>query len=836
MKITDCNFTSNTDGYIGIIIGTLTSILYHSVCRQAGVILSGCNFLNNKDLRLVIEGNKKCISNIVKIISIQITGTLSNKDLINILDMIVQVHGPILITNNRFHNAIKFDDCDIKFKGSITFSLNTCINIVTILSATALYIKIMEYTDVRIYKNSYHVELIFTYIQLDFVKLNPFCLFQYVTNGSTFSPAHYNIVIKENLDRSLYGLPINLWIHIVPPNKIYSYLQLTSHCKWLHATRLTGYHSKEINKEIIETDLKLYNHNFICYCHENGTSDCTIDKLGPLYPGQTLHVKLSVLHRRNISVLYTETNNPQLPSSTCKIAHKTEVIHLISAECDLVNFTIASESKGECELFLTAQPHLHKYYDAFYVTLFPCPMGFTLQNGICECDPLLLDCTNIYKCNIDESTIHHPGNSWITALSQDQSNKTKYLISQNCPMDYCIPHSSRLNLLNPDAQCQYNRSGILCAQCRNSLSMVFGSSRCKDCSNSASSVLLVTITVICAGILLVISLYLLNLTVTKGTINGIIFYANIISINDSVFLVNDRVYKPLKVFISFANLDLGFEMCFYNGMDSYAKVFLQLIFPCYLIAIASFIIIASRYSSRLLRWTYTRSLPVLATLFLLSYTGLLRVVLMVLFSYSSITKLPSGHRQLVWSINASVSLFGLKFTMLFIICLVLFLLSVPFNAILLFTRCLSQFRIVNYFKPLLDAFQGSYKTKYFYWVGVHIILRSLFFTLYAFPSEVNLVTSTIILILFNICYGCIYPYKIKLVNIQELSLLINLTLMYAVSYQSNDDVFSIITNILIGLAFMQFCAIVVCHFLMYTCQFQVSYLECCKRKADKLLG
>ena len=208
--------------------------------------------------------------------------------------------------------------------------------------------------------------------------------------------------------------------------------------------------------------------------------------------------------------------------------------------------------------------------------------------------------------------------------------------------------------------------------------------------------ILITIIVLVAGILLVVCLYLLNLTVTKGTINGIILYANIISINDSYFLINNNAFQPLKVFISFTNLDLGIETCFYNGMDSYAKMWLQLFFPFYLIIIAILIIIASRYSSRILRLTIFRSLPVLATLFLLSYTGVLKTVLTVLFSYSTVTHLPSGDQQIVWSIDASVPLFGLKFTILFITCLVLFLLLILFNIILLFTRYLSRFRVINH--------------------------------------------------------------------------------------------------------------------------------------------
>ena len=352
--------------------------------------------------------------------------------------------------------------------------------------------------------------------------------------------------------------------------------------------------------------------------------------------------------------------------------------------------------------------------------------------------------------------------------------------------------------------------------------MVFGSSRCMECTNL--SIVLISVIVIIAGVVLVVLLYILNLTVTNGTISGIIFYANIVSINDSVFLVNDNLFKFLKVFISFVNLDLGVEMCFCDGMDTYAKMWLQLFFPCYLLVIAISIIMISRYSSRVLRLTYTRSLPVLATLFLLSYTGILRTVSTVLFSYSTITHLPSGHYQIVWSIDASVPLFGVKFSILFITCLTLFLLLIPFNIILLFTRYLSRFRMINYYKPLLDAFQGSYKNKYYYWIGLQLTMRSLFFAMYAFQGKLKLILSAILLVIFSICCGLIHPHKNKIVNLQELLLLMNLTIMYAVSYQSSDRIFSIATNIMISLTFIHLFAIIFYHFLTYTCRCNVVIL------------
>ena len=246
---------------------------------------------------------------------------------------------------------------------------------------------------------------------------------------------------------------------------------------------------------------------------------------------------------------------------------------------------------------------------------------------------------------------------------------------------------------------------------------------------------------------------------------------------------------------------------------TYVKMWLQLFFPIFLIFI---IIIASRYSSRILRLTYKRSLPVLATLFLLSYTGVLRTVLAVLFSYSTITHAPSGHQELMWSVDASVTLFGLKFTILFITCLVLLLILLFLNIILLFTRCLTNFKLINHFKPILDAFQGSYKDRYYYWVAVHIILRGLFFALYAFKIKTRLLLATMILVPFICIFSYICPNKNKLVNLQELLLLINLTIMHAVSYCSGDRVFGIVTKLMISLAFIQLCIIVIYHFFTYT--------------------
>ena len=80
----------------------------------------------------------------------------------------------------------------------------------------------------------------------------------------------------------------------------------------------------------------------------------------------------------------------------------------------------------------------------------------------------------------------------------------------------------------------------------------------------------------------------------------------------------------------------------------------------------------------------------------------------------------------------------------------------------------------------------------------------------------RLTVATVILVLFTVCYGYHQPNKSVLVNIQELSLLTNLTIMYAVSLQHSEKIFSVMTNFMICLAFAQFCVIVVYHFITYT--------------------
>ena len=122
------------------------------------------------------------------------------------------------------------------------------------------------------------------------------------------------------------------------------------------------------------------------------------------------------------------------------------------------------------------------------------------------------------------------GNQWIQLLN----NSDSILTSRFCPFNYCKQETIILDLNDPDQQCALGHTGILCGACPSNLSLAIGSSRCLECSDDYHMLLLIAFAA--AGVLLVMIIKILDLTVTTGTINGLIFYANIIWANQSVLL------------------------------------------------------------------------------------------------------------------------------------------------------------------------------------------------------------------------------------------------------------------------------------------------------------
>ena len=114
----------------------------------------------------------------------------------------------------------------------------------------------------------------------------------------------------------------------------------------------------------------------------------------------------------------------------------------------------------------------------------------------------------------------------------------------------------------------------MCGKCQDGLSLALGSNNCIQCRHFQYLALMVLFAA--AGFGLVALLMILNLTVSIGAINGLIFYASIVKISESTGIFFPKGPIPvLTQFIAWLNLDLGIETCFYPDMTAYAKVWLQ---------------------------------------------------------------------------------------------------------------------------------------------------------------------------------------------------------------------------------------------------------------------
>ena len=730
----------------------------------------------------------------------------SNYNLIYMSRASLCLEGPVVFTKIKANGILYIQDSTsiISYHGYIKFSEN----VVSFTEHTD-YIIVQENTLINMTNNDYstiqnlklyHYE---TYSTFEFTAP---CYYQYTTEG-------------QNFDRFTTR---NLNFSIVFHNDISIHTLITAHCRWLPGAAFNSTKPIDINNKIIKSYFPLMYQKLICYCFNGKAQNCFTDKLAVVYPGQTISLSLilnllynTFKHRPlEISKAYfltVEINDDVLPSTACKLAKVSELIHEIYySSCTVINFTIVHNGLSYlqwCELFINII--VTHQTDVYYIEMLPCPSGFVYQNGICICDPILNSVLPVTTCDINQQTMQRPAGSWLSAVTINNSHQ--YHISLRCPLYYCLPQSSQLNFSTPNSQCQFNRSGLLCGHCQQDLSTVLGSSHCQHCSNVY---LLIVIPIAVVGLMLVLLLFILNLTVTDGDINGFILYVSIISINNHVFFPQySNSINIFYAFISLANLDLGIPMCFYNGMDDYAKMWLQLTFPTYLILIATLLIIASRHSTKVQRITAHRALPVLATLFLLSYIKILRTVSSVLFYYSTITHLPSGHTTLVWAVDANIPLFGLKYTTLFVVCLILFVILLSFNAILCFTKTAMRLRLVNHFKPLIDAYQGPYKYKYYYWTGLQLVIRAIFFGLSALDRNINLTVAIILLAAIIFIQRSLIPFKDNYKNLHEAAFLFNLLTIYTLSYEQ----YNITINVMITIVALQFLLIIIHHMISNIC-------------------
>ena len=513
---------------------------------------------------------------------------------------------------------------------------------------------------------------------------------------------------------------------------------------------LDSYNSGEVFDMLVHNDTD-YNVNtssyissdplYICPCASNFLSCGYFNFSHTVHLGENFQVSVVAVGQRGGTVpsrvIGTIDNNQYSGTSLRDSQHLQQANNI----CTTLSYTVLSLSKIQqvkIRLYATESPcsKFRDYTLEISVSLHQtCPPGFEFTESAksCVCEPRLAQYTN--NCNITNGIgqiAHKPGEQfWVGYDNQSD----ELILHPHCPFDYCVSHDEVVfSLNNTDKQCAYHRSDLLCGACKEGYSLVLGTSQCWNYTNNNNLALLIPFAVM--GVALVFFLLVCKLTVATGMLSGLVFYANIVGFNRTIF-PPVKSSSALSVFIAWLNLDFGIETCFYNGFDTYIETWLQFVFPVYIWVLIGLMILVSYFSNRFANILGNNLVSVLATLIFLSYTKILRTLIAAIH----ITYLQyRTYNRSVWLYDANIDYLSGEHIPLFIVAALVFLfLFLPYTLLLLFgqwMQAISHLRLFSWvnsarLKPFMDSYHAPYKAKHRYWPGLMLFLRFLLFLVFA---------------------------------------------------------------------------------------------------------
>ena len=483
----------------------------------------------------------------------------------------------------------------------------------------------------------------------------------------------------------------------------------------------------------------------VCFCNSEHKPDCSYQlPIITVKKGEAFNVSLVAVDQVNNTV---DANISSSVSSIKGSFGEGQQNQNVESNCTDLTYNVYSPHNSETINLFANGPCGSAAISTSHITIqftdCSCPIGFQpLSNSKsstrceCVCDSRLSPF--ITHCDYATSSVIRVGiNSWISYIND--TDPPGYVKCRYCPFDYC-KHSEdnvsiNFNLPNgADAQCSYNRTGVLCGSCSGKSSLSLGSSRCLPChSYWPAECVVILLAAILAGILLVTALLALNMTVSVGLINGFIFYADIVSAGSAVFFPSSEPSFP-SVFVAWLNLDIGIDVCFIDGLDAYIKTWLQLAFPAYIISLVFMVIIVSEYSPKFAGLIGKKDpVSTLATLILLSYAKLLSVTITAL-SFATLDY-PDNKQEIVWLPDSNVKYFQGKHIPLVLVAVLIIIIGLPYTILLFLWQWIVRAPRWKIFKwtrnTKLNVFIATYhvphNSKYRYWTGLLLLMRVVFY-------------------------------------------------------------------------------------------------------------
>ena len=342
------------------------------------------------------------------------------------------------------------------------------------------------------------------------------------------------------------------------------------------------------------------------------------------------------------------------------------------------------------------------------------------------------------------------------------------------------------------------------------------------------------------------------MTVAVGTLNGILFYAHIVAANAETYFFAFLTPHIVTVFISWLNLDIGFDVCLFEGLHPLIKPLTQLAFPAYIILLVIIVIVASECSSKFARIIGKGNpVAVLATMILLSYAKFLNSVLGSIYllyfrpAYGSrkvrLAAIGSG----VAALNNETYFFKTYATFLIVVSIPIILLGTVYIALIFFWQCFTRYqdkvlcKLVRYQKlcHFIEPYHAPYNAKNRYWTGLLLFIRviiSLMSALkFSFDPQipVELLTTIVVIggLLFVKGVTAKRVYKNWLLDVLETFIYFNLLVFSALTwYNLSSQAFKkqvAVAYTSVMIIFILLLGVIVFHILRYTRLYKCSFVE-----------
>ena len=578
------------------------------------------------------------------------------------------------------------------------------------------------------------------------------------------------------------------------------------------------------------------------------------------YPGQTIRLWLAAEER------YTHTNqyavvlfviidrkSPFSVPSWQVSANSANQALIEKKDCTAITITLLKNENGPNPLspaVIVLSSSISSQLMLDGIQLLDCPIGFELNvtKGKCVCSSVLHQLSKnnpLYQphCHISSRennifpSITRTNTEWIgiTNVSNDRST-VAFGAALSC-FEFCRYKSGYTKLLVNDTSyvaiadsndlrnsiplCVQNREGPLCSQCITGYSAVFGSSECRKCSNWWLLTLIVY--AVASPLMIYLLGYALKLTLTTGTLNGIIFCIQIFGF----FNPPSINLKEMNWLVSgWIHTQLSHPLCLYYGMTEIWKQGLLVAHQVYILSILLGIIILSRFSVRLSEKIANSSIQILVTVVHISFSFLLTSIMDVFTPVTIYTNNTEKPMQ-VWFKHPTVE-YGTHghLVLMIITSLVVGPILGVYMTVLLAGRPLMRinYRIREYIRPVYEAIHAPYKrNREFFFVSRLLMVILLYVIYVCFRGKdmlLGIAIASPILFVYIAVESLARPFKRMSLNIFNVFLLSFLSILYGSSwyFMKNDHEYGvvIIMSIYNAAIISSFIGVIIIHILWVT--------------------